>query len=326
MKVILRNFQQIEIPLKKPFRVGDILVDRARSFSYEADFGDHIVKGEIPSLPLFYPNQSLNSLESLSFHYNEESLDYEKPLFAQSCEFENKDANIIFSIEQLILSYLRLKGKPHSWFAYPKPVAKMNSLDTGNTVNLSSSVCKLKIGRFSLEAERSMIESYLREGIRLRLDGNRMCSIKYLEQLLDGIDLSRIEYIEEPFATIKQWEEFSLKDSVGLAVDESLLDCLKSDYFPQNTVAAIIKPSLVLSISGILAAVKNSQLKNINLVISSSFETPLSFNTLIHIASNLPIHHGLGTMEHLDLPKPKQNPFKTIGDKIHGFPLLHFQL
>lgn len=326
MKVILRNFQQIEIPLKKPFRVGEILVDRARSFSYEADFGDHIIKGEIPSLPLFYPNQSLEDFEKLSFNFNEDTLDFEKPLFAQLCEFKKIECNLIYSIEQLILSYLRLKGRPHNWFAYPKPVAKINSLDTGNTVNLSSSVCKLKIGRFSLEAERSMIQSYLREGIRLRLDGNRMCSLNYLEQLLDGLDLSRIEYIEEPFTTIDQWEDFSLKSSIGLAVDESLEDCLKADNFPQNTVAAIVKPSLVLSISGILAAVNSGQLKNIDLVISSSFETPLSFNTLIHLASNIPIHHGLGTMEHLDLPSPKQNPFKTIGDKIHGFPLLHFQL
>lgn len=330
MKVSLSNFRQITIDLKTPFQVGDFLLNRSRSFQFDAIIGDEKFTGEIPSLELFYPNDSLEGLDNFSFQLKEEEIDFTKPFFNQKIPLENPAINMVFAIEQLLLTYLE-SHKKKTPLTNLKSEAKINSLLThSNETNFLenpnelSSVVKVKIGRKNNnEKERELIHSLIAQGKTLRLDGNRMCHPSQLEELLGQVDQSKIEYIEEPFASLAEWEKFKLRDKFALAIDESFEACMKEKKFPSETTTLIIKPSLVLSLSGIFAAKKNHLINNFNLVISSSFEAPQSFNTLVSLGAFTEGYHGLGTMEHL---KTKQNLFKRKGDFLQGFSLMHFQL
>jgi len=322
MRVKLRNFKQYDIALKNPFKVGDKTISHSRSFQYECTIEDKTYIGEIPSLELFYPDQKVEDFKDIELEINLSALNYAHKFFAQKVQFQAPANNLIFSIEQLLLNYINDKNIPMP-LSFSKNYCQVNGLDTGTPPDQNYQVVKLKIGRSSLREERETIKAYIQKGISLRLDGNRMCSVPYVEELLSGLDLSTIEYLEEPFSRIDEWEEFKLIDQVCLAVDESLNSCLECNHFPTNTSSLIVKPSLTQSISGIEAAKKNGLINKYNIVISSSFEAPQSFNTLIAMASDIKGFHGLSTMEHLNLP---QNMFKTKGDIIHGLPLASFQL
>lgn len=323
MKVKLSNFSEHTYQLKTSFLVGDYELENYKVFKYTADFNGVLVNGEIPALPLFYGSQRIDHFNELELSFNKNSIDLEQKLFAQKISLENAPNNLVFSIEQLIISYLTIIKECPIEFSSEAPVALINQLNS-NVKN--NTVIKIKIGRDSISAEKKRIKDLFDKGHKLRLDGNRMLSAPQLEELLEGLSLENIEYIEEPFSSYEEWENFSLKHKVGLALDEGLQSCLESNTFPTNTVAFIIKPSLSLCVSGILRLRNNKVIEDRKVVISSSFETGQTFNLLIHLASIFDTHHGLGTLGHLILPKSEQNMFNQVGDKIHGHPISYFQI
>ena len=323
MRVKLSNFSEHTYQLKTSFLVGDYELENYKVFKYTADFNGILVNGEIPALPLFYGNQSIEQFKAVELIFNKNLFDIEKKFFGQSISYENAPNNLVFSIEQLIISYLTILKECPIEFSSDAPVALINQLNSNFKNN---TVIKLKIGRDSISAENKRIKDLLDKGHKLRLDGNRMLSAPQLEELLEGLNLKNIEYIEEPFSSYEEWENFSLKHKIGLALDEGLQSCIESNIFPTNTVAFIIKPSLSLSVSGILRLRNNKVFEDRKVVISSSFETGQTFNLLIHLASNFDTHHGLGTLGHLMLPESEQNMFNQVGDKIHGHPISYFQI
>ena len=144
-------------------------------------------------------------------------------------------------------------------------------------------VIKIKIGRNSIQEDRKKIEKYLlKTKYKFRLDGNKLFSHTDLSKLLDGIPVSRIDYIEDPFLNKSEFIKFTKcnKFNVNFAFDENLDLLLSNEHLYDSVKYAIIKPNLIGGISKTIEYTEKLLGKGKKVVISSSFEGPIGISGL----------------------------------------------
>ena len=317
MRVKLVDLKIDKVELKNSFKVKDKLIEHTFLCQLSLLIEGKKISCELGQLPLFYPQQDLQVYigRELYFNLKTKSFDNELP------------TNLLFCLELAILKYLYKFSKkdipPHFKELDKCKKIQLNALALAPTQqSYDVDVVKLKIGRLDHKQDNQQIKDLLEKGLRLRLDANQMLRPSELEEILLEIDLSKIEYIEEPFASIDQWESFKLKDRVSLGVDESLLQVLDSGL-PTNTGAFIIKPTLNLGLFKTCELIYDPNYSSIKKVISSSFDDEQTINMLIHLAEleKPTTAHGLMTLEHLRL-QPKL--VYQEGRFLQGFPILSF--
>lgn len=165
---------------------------------------------------------------------------------------------------------------------------------TSNEFNISQIVksnfksIKVKIGRLPLELEARVINNLIDSmgpHVMLKLDGNRSMTEYDLRQLLNKIDTTKIDYLEEPLIDIFKWPKIYQKFNIGLAIDESFRDYEKSLNFPIGTKSIIIKPTLFNGISETISIIDKLNSNNISTVISSSYNSCVGIKMLAIIAN-----------------------------------------
>jgi o-succinylbenzoate synthase len=215
--------------------------------------------------------------------------------------------SVQFCIESLLLNYaidLKLVSRPSEIRMNSLLIPDGESIDTQiqSWRDQKIDTVKIKIGRQDLGTDINLINEIISKTsntLKLRLDGNRSFTKDSLAKLLMEIDLSRVEYLEEPLINIEEWEEISKIFNVSIALDESLLEEKK---IATNCSAWVLKPALHGALSNSIRLIKEANDKNIYCVVSSIFHTSYGIESLKVIASFQnslkETDHGLDTLKY----------------------------
>ena len=171
------------------------------------------------------------------------------------------------------------------------------------------SCVKLKCSQLSLEEDMERVKltvKLLPYSMQCRLDANQNWSLAQFETFIKGIDLSRIEYIEEPLKDFRQivgaghdlpahlsiidrgkWtaKYFGNRIIAPVALDESLAKLDPKKFTPPPYVKALVlKPMILGGIITTLKWVKLAKKHRIKVVISSCYESPEGIAQLSKLA------------------------------------------
>lgn len=148
---------------------------------------------------------------------------------------------------------------------------------------------KLKVGRNGIDEDIRLIQSLnqkLEGKAVLRLDANQRWDLNQAVLLGNEIGCAAVEYIEEPFTDPKHYDDFFMKTTIPIAIDETLS---KIGFDHIKSVSAIdflvLKPTKLGGITKTWGWMTQAQKVGINTVLSSSFETSLGLCTLINLAA-----------------------------------------
>lgn len=159
---------------------------------------------------------------------------------------------------------------------------------------------KLKVSNHSFLKAASLMDK-LHKRFRLRIDVNRAWGVEESLHFFSEFPLDLFDYVEEPFKDPKRLAEFLHP----LAVDESFPKdlCLRNLETLPTLKAIVYKPTVqgaLLQRKDLLSWLKG---KNVELVLSSCFESPIGLQALLTYANRLKLSSplGLGTLHHMDL-------------------------
>lgn len=167
---------------------------------------------------------------------------------------------------------------------------------------------KLKIGDRHIEDDISLINKIISKSnnnFKLRLDANKKLTLINAIKLVDSIDKSKVEYIEEPLINNQELNRFYQQTKVNIALDESLYEVLHINQYDKydGVSTYIIKPNIWGSLGKIYTLLILAQRNNINAVFSSPFESGFGiyWQSIINkLFSNSSISMGLDTYKYLD--------------------------
>ncbi|MDE1920504.1 MAG: o-succinylbenzoate synthase [Candidatus Omnitrophica bacterium] len=160
-------------------------------------------------------------------------------------------------------------------------------------------VFKLKVGdrNIALDVKKVQdIRALLDNESYLRLDANRVWSLKEACVFAELAGNQKIDFIEEPVNDPAQLGAFYEKTHMRMALDETLVPGCCSLPLAQHEgiVAYVLKPML-LGVVPVLDWIKEAGLSRRKAIVSSAFESPVGFRVLAHLACLAGQVAGLGT-------------------------------
>lgn len=163
---------------------------------------------------------------------------------------------------------------------------------------------KIKVGSADvsldlLKKENLLLKSILKntKTLQLRLDANRKFQLSDFKFLLEGLDLKRIDYVEEPVSKASELLNFTSQTNLTLAIDENI-NLAKYVIF-EKISAIVLKPTLLGDYYNLKKIISNYAKRGISVVISSCFESQVGIYQLAQLAHTLnPTEsHGLDTFD-----------------------------
>ncbi len=158
---------------------------------------------------------------------------------------------------------------------------------------------KLKIGYKDFIEELKCIEtiSRINNKINIRLDVNGAWSFRKAKKYLEKLSDYNIEYIEQPVVRLTDLYKLSAISKIKIAADESvknyksameIINSRKLDFI-------VIKPQVLGSVFDTLKIINEATSGNINIIISSVFESAIGRSILYLLAAqnNHGYAHGL---------------------------------
>lgn len=194
-----------------------------------------------------------------------------------------------------------------------------------------ASVIKLKIGRADVAEERSLLSRAFEAwpSARFRLDGNRRMEFDACVALLRGLEVGRIEYLEEPLSDPSTLTGLSRATGVPIALDELVADGspeamrLRHALSPAEGVAAwVLRMSAIGSLEAVRACAHEAAQRGVDVVLSTAYESSFSLRVAVHLAASLPNArraHGIGTATLLS--EDSCEPARPVRGEITGDPL-----
>ncbi|MDF1544846.1 MAG: o-succinylbenzoate synthase [bacterium] len=192
----------------------------------------------------------------------------------------------------------------------------VNALLDGTTENILSDAdahcrsgyksLKLKLGRKSQAEEIKLVRQlidHVPPTVLIRLDCNRTWSSEQLIEFLDRIDMTRIEYLEEPLREFSQYAELPKNVTFPLALDESLVSMSPDELTRIDRLRALVLKPTLLGFVRTLRLARAAQEMGIGCTLSSSLESSVGTTMLAHLASALSTGRhaaGLGTVSWFD--------------------------
>jgi len=219
------------------------------------------------------------------------------------------------------------------WRPPVKPIdVPINGLITGtnpikqalNLRSLGYKAVKLKVGLRSIGDDISMVGAVsktLGDSIALRLDANQAWSLEQATAFANGIDINRIDYLEEPLTNPGDLPDLVSQTSIRVAIDESVTYPLEPTA---GVVAVVIKPTR-WGVMTSLKLIENANLLDCTPVISSTFESGVGQYTLMALAATIGpnlVPQGLGCGQWLETDTI--NPAFPIDQAVLRWPLPHF--
>lgn len=149
------------------------------------------------------------------------------------------------------------------------------------------SLIKLKVARQNVQDELWLFKalSRLNPDLRIRCDANQGWSTAQAGYFFKHIDNLRLDYIEEPTADHQTNLQLAEKYQVALALDETLQDI---DFHYQHKAcikALVLKPTLIGSLSRVQNFIDIAAQQQLQVHISSSFESIIGLQQLTALAN-----------------------------------------
>lgn len=139
--------------------------------------------------------------------------------------------------------------------------------------------------------------------VKFRIDPNQSWNVKDTILRSERLALLPVEYIEQPVKNFNELVETSLKSSIPIAADESVRTLEDAERLINNSKVKfiVIKPALFGGIDKILSLKKMIENKDVNIVVSSAFESNIGRKHLVLTAAtiNNNLAHGLATSDFL---------------------------
>lgn len=327
LKINAFDVYRFSLPFIQPMKVGSVLLNRREGLliALQDDKGRNAF-GEAAPLPgwdqtsLISCRGALQALRKKLFKgsFNTDYFDLSSPGLGMISPAGSIEPHILFGLESALLS-LYLQDKPA---CVPDiihvPVNGLFIPDSGDDQadkqiqELQTSgmkIIKVKIGRIPADQEIRQILNLadaIGNNLRLRLDGNRSLSASSYSRYFQALGHLQVEYAEEP---LREDAYLSSRDVLWpVALDESLpryLEPAHPDSFrlPENIRTIILKPGLLTGISGMASFIAAARERNIQIILSSSFNTGVSLAVLglfSQLAGLSPaIAHGFDTLRYL---------------------------
>lgn len=331
------KYRPFSLKLKSPF------INSSGTITYRSGFiisltdeSGNISYGEISPLPGF-SKESLEEAEQelikiSKFLYVSDQIEDLHSLSTLIDDYQ-LSPSVRFGIEQAVFSSL-LK-RDHSLLAklslrFQSEISVNAVIGLGSNsfskiqgkVNSGYTTIKIKMGRDNFEDDLNLIKDIrlkLGENIKIRLDVNGKWSFEEARFHLDMLKPYNIEYIEEPCKGVENLVTLAGDSPVPVAIDESLQDINNAYSILESSpvLFLIIKPMITGGFSAVSELISQAALYNKNIIISSSFETPVGKNLLVFLAST--VHHayahGLDTSG-LFTGEITADPYEVIKGKI----------
>jgi len=172
---------------------------------------------------------------------------------------------------------------------------------------LGVKVFKIKVGDRNIALDVKKIQDIrilLDQESYLRLDGNRIWSLKEACIFAQLAGNQKIDFIEEPVNDLTQLDAFYQQTRMRVALDETLSVVPSGIRAPgrcslplaeqEGVVAYVLKP-MILGLIPVLDWIEEAKLLKRKAIISSAFESPVGFKVLANLACFSGQIAGLGT-------------------------------
>lgn len=192
-------------------------------------------------------------------------------------------------------------------------------------------VIKLKMGRHDAREERLFLSRAFAAwpAARFRIDGNRRLDLTACLERLDGLDASRVEYLEEPLENPQDLFELSSRTRMPVALDELVVESTLAARQLRETLsqsgcvhAWVLRMSRIGSIEAIRARADEAARLGVDVVLSTAYESSFALRVAVHLAASLPNArraHGIGTAALL--VEDSCAPAAVMAGEIAGEPL-----
>ena len=181
-------------------------------------------------------------------------------------------------------------------------------------------VFKLKVGDRNIALDVKKVQdlrAILDEGGAIRLDGNKVWSLKEALIFAELVGNAHIEYIEEPLSNPADLNQFYSKTHMPVALDETLSvlrcgvqapgRCSPTLANHEGVKVFVLKPTIVGGLIATLDWINEAKSLGKKAVISSSFESEVGLKILVQLACLTDTVAGLGTERWLKGSKPLVN-------------------
>ncbi|MGD8780425.1 MAG: o-succinylbenzoate synthase [Ignavibacteria bacterium] len=167
-------------------------------------------------------------------------------------------------------------------------------------------IFKLKIGEKSFEEDLQLLD-YLKQkydrSIKFRLDVNGAWDYEKTKKNIEKLGVYNIEFIEQPVLNETELEKLAVESKIKIVADESVnnFETAKKIILNSGIKILVLKPVLIGSVKKTLELIELAKGHNKSIIISSTFESAVGLNMLIHLACSTEskFAHGLGTFKYL---------------------------
>ena len=150
---------------------------------------------------------------------------------------------------------------------------------------------KIKVGQLTVKEDLKRVKlarKILGDKIDLRLDANRLWEWDEALEFAKSASEFGIQYCEEPLRDIRKIEKLYEETKIPLALDETLWKNPSPETLPKKGIKAfILKPCILGGWDKTRFWIDYAEKKDIQVVLSSSFESGLGLNWIAFIAKSL---------------------------------------
>jgi L-alanine-DL-glutamate epimerase-like enolase superfamily enzyme len=164
-----------------------------------------------------------------------------------------------------------------------------------------ANVIKIKINSSHPDVVKNKIEEVLKtckSSVKVRLDFNGILNFSEAKKIFHVIRNYNIDYVEQPFAPKNLKDITRLREitEVKIALDESVNDFFSIKNVVEKKIVdtIIIKPTLIGGFNDIKKINEYCKKNNVRIILTSSFETEIAQNYIIHLISALEIKEYCG--------------------------------
>ena len=301
--------------LKKPF------VNSSQKFNFRDvrfikffDEYGNVGIGECAPLPGFSPENIVEGesfLVKIQAALKGKSFDGDFFSFGEMINSLTELSSVRFAAEQAFMNLLIEKNKFfdkkyfRNYINVNAVIAELSIRDSikrfQESVDSGFDTIKIKFGVSDFESELSMLRMIKNDfpQINLRLDLNGAWSFEEAKKKLDKLEGFDFEYIEQPVVDAEELLRLSEMFYIPLVPDESLQNPKNLSIFMNHDSIKhlVVKPMFTGGILSTLKIIKEANLKNKKVIISSGLETGVGRSALVWLSIK-PDHklaHGLGT-------------------------------
>ena len=214
--------------------------------------------------------------------------------------------SVIFCLESAIYDlFSKLTQNPMAHLLNPSylPQININCIDSKfcTIEKKIANVIKIKINSSHPDVVKNKIEEVLKtckSSVKIRLDFNGILNFSEAKKIFHVIRNYNIDYVEQPFAPKNLKDITRLREitEVKIALDESVNDFFSIKNVVEKKIVdtIIIKPTLIGGFNDIKKINEYCKKNNVRIILTSSFETEIAQNYIIHLISALEIKEYCG--------------------------------